>query len=253
MKSAFGRFGYEIRRMPCQDGSELSDDFGAQQVLIGQGQAVTIFDIGAHHGHVTAKYRRLFPGAAIYCFEPFVQSIEVLQKRFGGDRMVEVVGMAVADRQQRQPFFVSDYESTSSLLPRPISARRYYPKKAATKSQVEVKVTTIDAFMHEKQVDRIDILKLDIQGAELPAVRGAETALREQRIGLIFTEVAFVPHYEGGTRYHELAGFLEPFGFSLFNLYDLKVAGNGQLRYGDALFVSEKIRREVLDRMGEEP
>lgn len=52
--------------------------------------------------------------------------------------------------------------------------------------------------------------------------------------------------------FHQLWGFLEPFGFSVFDLYDLQRARNGQLRYGDVLFVSEEVRAKCLDTRPEE-
>jgi hypothetical protein len=106
---------------------------------------------------------------------------------------------------------------------------------------VEIPVTTLDQFCAKNGVERIDILKMDIQGAELPALRGASRLLREGRIGLIFTEVEFVPLYEQQGLYHHIAEFLEQHDFELHNFYDLNVNREvGQLLWADAIFLSSK-------------
>ena len=53
--------------------------------------------------------------------------------------------------------------------------------------------------------------------------------------------------------FHELTEFLERFGYTVYNLFHLVTAQNGQLRFGDALFVSPNIRAAVVDASVAEP
>ena len=48
----------------------------------------------------------------------------------------------------------------------------------------------------------------------------------------------FIAHYEGGCLFHEITGLLEKHDYSLFNLFNLKRAKDGQLRWGNAIFLS---------------
>jgi hypothetical protein len=77
--------------------------------------------------------------------------------------------------------------------------------------------------------------------------------LRRGDVSLIYTEVMFVPHYDGGVLFHTLCDHLLERGYTLFNLYDFHWASMGQLRFGDALFVSDRVRRTVIDQFREEP
>jgi len=90
-------------------------------------------------------------------------------------------------------------------------------------------------------------LKLDIEGSELTALRGASEKLAHHSIELIYTEIMFVPHYEGGPMFYELCSFLSNFNYTLFNVYNLKRAVNRQLRWGNAIFVSPDIRANKID------
>ena len=73
------------------------------------------------------------------------------------------------------------------------------------------------------------------------------------RIPIIYTEAMFVPHYEGNPLLNEIWSFLADLDYSLMDIYDLHRATNGQLRYGDALFVSRDIRENCIDTCDEEP
>jgi FkbM family methyltransferase len=231
------------------------DPFAAQsQLLAGSRRsAITIFDVGAHTGETARKYRARFPDATIYCFEPFPDSIAALERRFARDAGVHIVPQAVSQRVGRKTFYVNELAPTNSLLPRPAAGRRYYPSTASPRTTIEVEVTTLDAFTAAHGISAIDILKFDIQGGELMALQGAEKLLRSGGIPLIYTEIMFVPHYQGGALFPELWSALAQFGYSFFDIYDLQRATNGQLRYGDALFVSQSLRDTVIDAEPDEP
>ena len=55
----------------------LPDAFIEQRRLIDK-EAITIFDVGAHFGSITARYRELFPEATVYAFEQFPDSFSKL-------------------------------------------------------------------------------------------------------------------------------------------------------------------------------
>jgi FkbM family methyltransferase len=235
-------------------GSAWGDAFDTQQKLfeaLGRNET-TVFDIGANVGRTAHQYRLRFPNSNIYCFEPFPDCLQKLEERFGADASMKIVPMAVADKPGTRQFYVNELPSTNSLLPRPTEARRYYPAKDYTKGIIEVNVTTIDEFVREGKVAKPDILKIDIQGGELMALKGAVQTLREQSVSLIFTEVMFVPHYEGGPLFYETWGFLNDFDYTLFDIFNVVRATNGQLRQADALFVSSEVRSQVIDTFDQE-
>ncbi|MCP5279519.1 MAG: FkbM family methyltransferase [Thiobacillus sp.] len=212
-----------------------------------------VFDVGANMGQTASRYRKLLPKAEIYAFEPFPDSIAALRERVAGDDHIHVVPNAVSSESGLETFYVNGLAATNSLLPRPASDRRYYPRAAETRTSIQVEATSLDEFVETRGLSSVDVLKLDIQGGELKALRGARSLLASGKVTLIYSEIMFVPHYEGAPLFHEIWTHLAGFGYSLFDVYDLHRAGNGQLRYGDALFVSDFARKHVIDRFPEEP
>jgi len=212
----------------------------------------TIFDCGASVGKFTTAFLREFPNATVHAFEPHPSSVEQLHKSFHENTRVIIERSAVGDFNGVSSFQMNHLPQTSSLKTRPVSARRYYPESDSPIEKVDVAVMTLDDYCSKRSVDKVDLLKMDIQGSELAALRGSETLLREQRIEALLTEVFFVPHYEGAALFHEICLYLADFNYSLFKLFLTREGLNGQLRLGDAVFISPRLRKEVVDRFPEE-
>jgi len=224
-------------------GPNLEDPFLVQKLLLRDTGRLTILDVGAYVGKVTMIYRDMFPRATIYCLEPFPDSFKELSRLADG-KFVRPYKIALCETEGRANLQIDSDQSCNSLFPRPAAGAKYYPESSQNIGQVEIEVQTLDAFCDKEGITEIDILKLDVEGAELKVLNGASKRLRDKRIGLIYIEVMFVPHYEGGCLFHEVSGFLNHQGYTLFNLYDLKRAQNGQLRWGNAIFLNPEMRAQ---------
>jgi FkbM family methyltransferase len=215
--------------------------FQSQKCFFDSDTGLVIFDVGAYIGEVTATYKSIFPNATIYCFEPFWDSFRKLM-RLSGDKSIKPYQMAISDTVGTMRLHVNVDLSCNSFFPIAKHSVRYYPKAAENIEVTEVNTTTIDHFCDTASVSHIDILKLDVEGAEIKALKGAHNKLAKQDISIIYTEVMFMPHYAGACMFHELTSFLSQYDYTLFNFYDVKRAKNGQLRWGNAIFLSPKAR-----------
>jgi FkbM family methyltransferase len=193
----FRLVGLDIRRLKT-DGKSIGieNPLGAALHLAGGSNRV-VFDVGAHEGETIEQLRSVLLNGKIYAFEADPRSILYLKKRYADQRNLILVGRAVSDRSGPIAFHLDEFSATSSVYPRPSLERRYYPKLAARTEATSVEAVRLDDVAAENNIDEIDLLKIDIQGGELNAFRGAELLLRERRIKVIYTEAYFVPHYEG--------------------------------------------------------
>ncbi len=244
MKSAiqgvFHRFGYHVRRTDSRDEPAV-DPFTVQKELISAREPV-IFDIGAHVGEVTRTYRGLFPQATIHSFEPFPDSFEALSKSTEQDSRILSHRIAMADKSGTATFNANVSPSTSSLLPTDQRGSSYFGEGLFdTVSQIEVATTTVDDFCHEQGISHIDIMKMDVQGAEFSVLRGATDMLERGAVSLIYTELIMVPNYVGQHRLHEYLSFLDMYGYELLDFFN-PYRRDHKLIESDVIFVGPDLR-----------
>ena len=218
--------------------------FEVQKRLLGGAADLVIFDVGAYVGEVTATYKRVFPQSTIYCFEPFPDSFHKLN-RLCRDASIKAHQIAFSDKEGKTTFNINVDLSCNSLLPPTESDFKCYSAKSIKDGEIQVETNTLDNFCAGDEIACIDILKLDVEGAEVKVLDGASSMLSKQAIKLIYSEVMFIPHYTNGCLFHELTAFLNKHGYTLLNFYHLKSAKNGQLRWGNAIFLSPEIRAGI--------
>jgi len=190
--------------------------------------AETIFDVGANVGQTAKTYRRLFPSSRIWSFEPFPASYESLRHALS-DQRFHPISVALSDQIGTSTLHVGVASITNSFLVR----------ESDTGKSIEVQTDTVDHFCREHGIDRIDILKVDVEGAESRVFRGAQEMFSRDAIRSVFVEVYFDPVYEGMPLMWDLHAQLGRFGFRLHGLYSLFRGANGRLSFANALYLKQ--------------
>ena len=218
--------------------------FAAQGRWLAAPEVRTIFDVGANVGMTTARYRKLFPAATVHAFEPFDASYRQLEAATRGDRSVHAHKLALADAPGARRFHVCRGSQMNSLLPVAAGGAAHMGGELAEQVAVEeVEVTTLDRFCADGDIGHIDILKMDTQGGELLALRGAERLLAGHAVDLIYCEVLFAQLYEGQAEFGDLLVFLRDRGYRLFGLPNLARGGDLSIGFGDAIFLAPGVER----------
>lgn len=218
------------------------DPFRDIQRLLASYQVAGIIDGGAYYGDISQRFLRLFPCATIYAFEPQPDTFLVLKNNVGGFPNVRVFNLALSSSGGSADFYTNYKPYTSSLLPRSYWGEKYHAEQTQPVGSCKVNLVTLDQWARDARIEDVDIIKLDVQGAELEALHGS-TELLKTCVKLVFLEVQFVPLYEGASPFFQVASFLHQNDFHLFQLYNLQTGADGQLIYGDALFVRGDLRR----------
>ncbi len=124
----------------------------------------------------------------------------------------------------------------SALSPGSTLGLRSYPNQMTMIDKRQVSTITLDEWAARENLTGVEIIKLDLQGHETEALKGAHGLLKTS-VQLIFTEVEFGPIYDKNSFFSDVEKLLKDYGFKLFQLYDLYTTLEGQLVAGDALFV----------------
>jgi FkbM family methyltransferase len=151
-------------------------------------QGGVLLDVGANHGAYSRLLRALAPTARIVAFEPHPTTFAYLHKAMADIASVELVNQAVGSQSGSLTLydFRADDGSTQASLSE--SAVALYSADIVAHP---VQCTTIDEFMSEAGIERIDLLKIDTEGHDLAVLQGARQALQARRVGMIQFE--FIP------------------------------------------------------------
>lgn len=192
-----------------------------------------VIDGGANKGNVTARLLVALPRARIMAFEPQPRLARKLIKRFRDEPRVAVVAAALGDEAATLPLTILRRPTLSSLLAPTGIRDKYADQDLPVTATVDVPVVRLDAML-----DRADIIKLDVQGYELPALRGASELL--PRVTAVVAETARYPLYAGQALLPELEAYLQKYGLELNGLYDSFRDATGRIVSGDALFLRKE-------------
>jgi FkbM family methyltransferase len=147
-----------------------------------------LLDVGANHGAYTRLLHQIAPSARVFAFEPHPATFAFLRASLADTPDVVLFNQAMGDA--RGQFTLHDFRfadgSTQASLSR--QAVELYSNDIVEHS---VACGTIDDFMAETGIERIDFLKIDTEGHDLSVLKGARKALHERRIGMIQFE--FIP------------------------------------------------------------
>src|SRR5262249_34099075 len=178
-------------------------------------------DIGANVGVWTVALATAHPEAHVYSLEPTPNTFSVLRHNVALNRLQNVTAtqIAVSDSAGVLPFQVTENMSVlNRLAPSKESAENLHRGRFTNARTIEVKSVRLDDFCKDRHIDRIGFLKLDVEGAEVCVLRGAEYLLRNRAIESIWIEVEPDNLREMGDSVDDLAALMNSMGYTFHML-----------------------------------
>ncbi len=192
-----------------------------------------VVDIGANRGQFALIARKCFPHARIDSFEPLVEPAAVFRRVFSFDNTVSLHNIAIGPKSEQCSMHISARDDSSSLLPISSLQEEIFPGTNEV-GTVNVQVAPLDAFIDEGGIVAPAMLKLDVQGFELDALRGCESLL--SRFEWVYCECSFVELYSGQKLAADVIDWLSSKGFRIKGMYNPAYDRAGQAVQADFLF-----------------
>lgn len=197
-----------------------------------------IVDGGAGVGRSIADIQRYFRAPTVLAFEPVPERVRTLTDRFGSQDGVSIRQQALGASDEEVTFFINNSPGTSSVLPLVREYRLRDHPVAADGYEVRETITVRQSRLDSVLSTPPDVLKLDIQGYELEALRGCGELLSDCQA--IVVEVAFIRYYEDQPLFADIDRFLRDNGFEFFDFYEPKLEEDGRLGVADAVYFDEE-------------
>lgn len=145
-----------------------------------------ILDIGANRGAYAAMVRAAFPKARIYAFEPHPASLAELE-RVASRLDFEAIRSACGAEEGSLTLY--DYPggkgSSHASAFREVIEEHHMAQSHGHSEAIEVPVTTVDRFLQERGIERVDLMKVDVEGLDLSVLNGAKGAFSAGRIRMV--------------------------------------------------------------------
>jgi FkbM family methyltransferase len=224
---AFKRPDLVIRYLKGKQPSEFDIDEVARYV---SGVDPVIVEAGAFDGKDTLSFSCLWPEGHVYAFEPLPHLAKMVRVRTSNRENVTLIEKALGVDERDSVLLHSANPDTqihgSSSLLEPGDHLDLAPQ-IIFDSVIEVAAVTLDTWHKSIGSPNVDLLWLDLQGAELLVLKQGEELL--QRTSVCHIEVTKRSLYEGGASFDEVREFFHTRGFRM-------VACRIPVRSGNAIF-----------------
>ncbi len=181
-------------------------------------EGMIVFDVGASVGELTLLFSRFVGAGQVHAFEASSTVFERLRTVTGAAACPNVFlnHLAVAEAEGKAQLYVYDdlHLGWNTLANRPLENYGIDVKPVAVE---DIEATTIDLYCEREGISKIDLLKIDVEGAEFQVLRGADRMLREKRIACITFEFGQTT-FDMGNDPTEIEAYLTKLEYELRNM-----------------------------------
>ncbi len=210
-------FDTQIGRIIWDHGQYETHIQAALKTLLKPGD--TLLDIGANIGyHSLFASRCVGPSGSVVAVEMSPENNTLFRASIAANQMMNIVlhETAVAEREVRLQFCVTPGTGNGMLVNDYLQQRIKHEPESFSQPTI-VNAVTIDSLIPSGQ--RVDVVKIDIEGSELRALRGMNRVLRESRPAIVFEFCPTLLENIGGIEPEEVLNYLRDFGYELRHLH----------------------------------
>ncbi|HVI43696.1 MAG TPA: FkbM family methyltransferase [Chitinophaga sp.] len=167
-------------------------------------------DAGCNRGDILDILLKYAPDGQHYAFEPIPDLYQHLLRRFDSRRNCKIYDIALSDKEGTSSFnYVITNPAYSGLI------KRRYDREGEEDTLIQVNTNLLDNVLPEDY--QVDLIKIDVEGGELPLLHGAVNTLKKNKPVIVF-EHGLGSSELYGTRPEELHAFLADCGLNTFTL-----------------------------------
>jgi FkbM family methyltransferase len=181
IKSRLRRIGnYRVIHARYKWGLDLFDDLDK---LIKPEDVRVVFDVGANEGNTAKLYLEYFPKAMVHAFEPVTNTFNRLQEVLRNDPRARLHHLAASDSNGVAT--IRKFENSQSST---LNAGLSDNLRAIAAGEEQIDTSRIDVLIPKLGIERIDFMKIDVEGFEKNVLLGCGDYLRPDFIRFIFFE-----------------------------------------------------------------
>lgn len=232
IKKIFNYFGFELVKLS-------SEGVGSMAILLKslkeRGLSCTsIFDVGANEGNWSKMAKHYFSNADYVLIEPLEEMASALEELCTKNENFNFIKAAAGNHDGESVITIWDDMVGSSLLP------KQNAEFLETGKQRVIPIRSIDSLIDEHQLKIPELVKLDIQGYELEALKGATSVFGKTEVFIL--EVSMFKHHDApeSPEFHDVVDFMNSKGYVVYDFPGfLRRPYDGALGQCDICFVKK--------------
>jgi|TARA_B100001094_G_C17935961_1_gene673119 FkbM family methyltransferase len=221
-KSFFNQFGIDIKRINPEIKNLSFDEILKLKVS----KDPLILDVGANKGQTIKRFLDIFSNPTIHAFEPVEEAISKIRDNYSDNKNILINNYALGDKVDFKNFNISQrtenstfhqFKSNSKWL-QTRSKQYHVGVDDYVKKVQKIKIETIDNYVAKNKIEEIDILKMDTEGYEDKVLSGAINTLKQNKIKIVLTELAFDDVRDKHLSFSDIEQYLLPNNFRLVGI-----------------------------------
>lgn len=175
-----------------------------------------IFDIGANYGFYSLNIANKYPNSKIYAFEPIKYTFDILCENISINNLNNIIPYNFGfGKENTVAIFNFNQDNSGSTSMINILERDDSEK-------IECPIYTLDSFVKKNNINKIDFIKCDVEGAEFFVFQGGKNIL-EKYIPIIFAEMLRKWSAKFGYHPNDIIMYMKNFGYSCFEFCNNKL------------------------------
>lgn len=192
-----------------------------------------IVDVGANVGEISISLAKRFNEAKIIAFEPIKSTYQELRGNVKAYDRIITEELALSDKSETFEIFLNAEHTINSL-----NATTEWEQNIGSQ---KVECITLDDYCKSKDITKINILKIDVEGFESKVLGGAQNML-SGGVDTIFIEVGF-EREKNKMHFSDVETVMEKYDFQLCGIYEIRRNwfDKGRLWYANFLYVHKSL------------
>ena len=133
-----------------------------------------VFDVGANAGEYSYVFEKLSGAGFVYSFEPIPKLFNELKRLFP---KVNLYKIALSDKENITQFKIPVIDGSKFETRGKLDVDYIEPGELSSE-MIEVECKTLDLFVKENSIKRLDFIKIDVEGHELKVLHGADKSIK---------------------------------------------------------------------------
>lgn len=183
---------------------------------------MTVLDLGAHIGcYALLAARALNHSGKVLAFEPVRLNYELLSENVRLNHFENTlipVQLALSDHAHAAEMYLAEVNGGDHRMYPTSSEDDRIFNRGMVRPRERVQTIAVDTYLQEHHIKTVDLIKMDVQGAELAVLRGMEQTLRSNPDVLFFFEYWYFGLRQAGTHPQEPLALLQNWGFEFWQI-----------------------------------